>query len=98
MEGLNFINNISCHRINMALRTICLERDWARKAVREGVKIDQTKERQDKNDMSISFADGVLEMHCAYALRTRWHVRRHGDLPFADGETVERKTAAERTW
>ena len=69
MEGLNFINNISCHRINMALRTICLD-DMGKEAVRDGIKLIKLKNVKDKNDMSISFADGVLEMHCAYALRT----------------------------
>src|SRR5215510_1151547 len=24
-EGLNFLDNISCHRLNMALRTICID-------------------------------------------------------------------------
>jgi hypothetical protein len=63
-EGLNFIDNLSCHRLNMALRVICLD-DLGKEAVRDGLKLVR-----DKADMKITFADGVLEMHCAYALRT----------------------------
>ena len=68
-EGLNFIDNISCHRLNMALRTICID-EMGKEAVREGLRLIKLKNVKDKSDMSISFADGVLEMHCAYAQRT----------------------------
>src|SRR5215471_18810989 len=69
MEGLNFIDNISCHRLNMALRAICLD-DMGKEAVRDGLKLIKLKNVKDKSDMSIAFDNGVLEMHCAYALRT----------------------------
>jgi len=69
MEGLNFIDNISCHRLNMALRAICLD-DMGKEAVRDGLKLIKLKNVKDKSDMSIAFDGGVLEMHCAYALRT----------------------------
>src|SRR3982750_297888 len=68
-EGLNFIDNISCHRLNMALRTICID-DMGKEAVREGLRLIKLKNVKDKDEMSISFEDGVLEMHCAYAQRT----------------------------
>ena len=68
-EGLNFIDNISCHRLNMALRTICID-DMGKEAVREGLKLIKLKNVKNKSDMSITFENGVLEMHCAYALRT----------------------------
>jgi hypothetical protein len=68
-EGLNFIDNISCHRLNMALRTICID-DMGKEAVREGLRLIKLKNVKDKSDMSIAFNDGVLEMHCAYAQRT----------------------------
>jgi len=35
-EALNFIDNISCHRLNMALRVICQD-DMGKEAVREGL-------------------------------------------------------------
>src|SRR6185295_9804924 len=36
-EGLNFIDNISCHRLNMALRVICQD-DLGKSSVRDGLK------------------------------------------------------------
>jgi hypothetical protein len=65
--GLNFIDNLSCHRLNMALRSICLD-DMGKEAVREGLKLVRLKNAKDKASMYINFAGGVLEMHCAYAL------------------------------
>src|SRR5215467_13182232 len=62
MEGLNFIDNISCHRFNMALRIICLD-DMGKEAVRDGLKLIKLKNVKNKSDMSIAFDDGVLEMH-----------------------------------
>ena len=76
-EGLNFIDNLSCHRLNMALRTICMD-DMGKEAVREGLKLVKLKNVKDKADMAISFEGGVLEMRCAYALRT--------EGMFSDGE------------
>ncbi len=68
-EGLNFIDNLSCHRLNMALRVICLD-DLGKEAVRDGLKLVKLKNVRDKADMKITFEGGVLEMHCAYAQRT----------------------------
>jgi hypothetical protein len=68
-EALNFIDNISCHRLNMALRTICRD-DMGKSAVRDGLKQIKLKNVKDKSAMRIGFQGGVLEMHCAYALRT----------------------------
>ena len=68
-EGLNFLDNLSCHRLNMALRTICID-DMGKEAVREGLHLIRLKNVKDKAAMQMTFKDGVLEMHCAYALRT----------------------------
>ena len=68
-EGLNFIDNLSCHRLNMALRTICID-DMGKQAVRDGLKLIKLKNVKSKGEMKIAFDGGVLEMHCAYALRT----------------------------
>jgi hypothetical protein len=68
-EGLNFLDNLSCHRLNMALRAICLD-DMGKEAVREGLRLIRLKNVKDKGSMEMTFKDGVLEMHCAYALRT----------------------------
>jgi hypothetical protein len=79
-EGLNFIDNISCHRLNMALRTICHD-DMGKEAVRDGLKKIKLKNVKDKSAMKMTFEGGVLEMNCAYALRT--------DGMFGDGEIRE---------
>ena len=68
-EGLNFLDNISCHRLNMALRTICVD-DMGKEAVRDSLNLIKLKNVKDKSAMKIDFDGGVLEMHCAYALRT----------------------------
>ena len=68
-EALNFIDNLSCHRLNMALRVICQD-DMGKEAVREGLKSIKLKNVKTPAEMSIGFQGGVLEMHCAYALRT----------------------------
>jgi hypothetical protein len=68
-EGLNFLDNLSCHRLNMALRMICQD-DMGKQAVRDGLKLVKLKNVRDKAAMKMSFENGVLEMHCAYALRT----------------------------
>lgn len=77
LEGMNFVENLSCHRTNMALRVICSD-DVGRDAVKAGLRTVRLKNVPDKASMKIAFADGVLEMHCAYALRT--------DGMFSDGE------------
>ena len=69
MEALNFIDNISCHRLNMALRVICQD-DMGKEAVRETLKKIKLKNVKSRDEMSLTFAAGVLEMHCDYAQRT----------------------------
>jgi hypothetical protein len=79
-EALNFLDNLSCHRLNMALRMICVDA-MGKEAVRDGLKLIRLKNVKDKAGMSIAFTGGVLEMHCAYALRT--------DGMYSDGEIRE---------
>jgi len=69
MEGLNFLDNLSCHRLNMALRSLCQD-DMGKEAVREGLKLVKLKNVKTKEEVAMTYASGVLEMHCAYALRT----------------------------
>ncbi len=76
-EALNYIDNISCHRLNMALRVICQD-DMGKSAVRDGLKQIKLKNVKDKSGMQIAYQNGTLEMHCAYALGT-------GGM-FSDGE------------
>ncbi len=69
LEALNFLDNLSCHRTNMALRVLCSD-DLGKEAVQEGLKTIKLKNVPTKSEMQITFGGGVLEMHCAYALRT----------------------------
>ena len=80
LEGLNFLDNLSCRRLNMALRVICQD-EMGKEAVRETLKTIKLKNVKTKSDMAITFASGVLEMHCAYAL--------HTDGMFTDNEIRE---------
>jgi hypothetical protein len=79
-EALNFLDNLSCHRLNMALRMICTDA-MGKEAVRDGLTLIKLKNVKDKASMKIAFQGGVLEMHCAYALRT--------DGMYGDGEIRE---------
>ena len=51
----------------MALRMICQD-DMGKEAVRDGLKLVKLKNVADKASVSMTFAGGTLEMHCAYAL------------------------------
>jgi hypothetical protein len=69
LEGLTFMDNLSCHRLNMALRVICTD-DMGKEAVADSVKVIRLKNVA-KEDMRLALdGDGALDMHCAYALRT----------------------------
>jgi hypothetical protein len=68
--ALNFLDNLSCHRLNMALRTICID-DMGRQAVSESLKKVRLQNVAQPEQRFIAFKDGVLEMHCAYALGTQ---------------------------
>jgi hypothetical protein len=53
----------------MALRVICQD-DMGKEAVRDGLKLIKLKNTKDKKAMKMTFEGGILEMHCAYALKT----------------------------
>lgn len=67
--GLNFLNNLSCHRLNMALRMICID-ELGKAVVRDGLKRIRLKNVADPGNRIVAFNEGVLEMHCAYAQGT----------------------------
>ncbi len=66
-EGLNFLDNLSCHRLNMALRGICTD-DMGKEAVRDGLKKVRLVNVKTLDDRKMSFEAGVLEMHVPYAM------------------------------
>ena len=63
------IDNLSCHRLNMALRGICRD-DLGKAAVRDGLKLIKLKNVKDKAAMKMTMQSGTLEMHCADALKS----------------------------
>jgi len=67
LQALEFLDNVSCHRLNMALRVICSD-EMGREAVRDGLKLVRLKNVKTKPEMGMTFDGGVLEMRCAYAL------------------------------
>ena len=69
LEGLNFIDNLSCHRLNMALRVICQD-ELGKEAVREGLAKVVLANVKELSQMEMTFAGGVLTMKCAYAKHT----------------------------
>ncbi len=58
MEALNFMDNISCHRLNMALRTICTD-DIGKEAVRDTLKKVKLKNVKTRGEMSMNFDAGT---------------------------------------
>ena len=67
LAALNFVDNVSCHRLNMALRVICLD-EMGKEAVRDGLKLIRLVNVKEPAAMQLNFADGVLTMSCAYAM------------------------------
>ncbi len=66
IEGMNFVDNVSCHRLNMALRVICAD-ELGKEAVREGLKLIKLSSVIDESDKKLEFSDGVLSMTCVYS-------------------------------
>ena len=75
LEGLNFIDNLSCHRLNMALRVICRDA-MGKQAVVDGLKLIKLQNVKDKSAMKMSFEGGTLEMRCQLCDENGWHVQR----------------------
>jgi hypothetical protein len=65
-SALNFLDNVSCHRLNMALRVICSD-EMGREAVRDGLKKVRLVNVKNHDDRKMSFEGGMLEMHVPYA-------------------------------
>lgn len=66
-EALRFLDNVSCHRLNMALRVICADR-LGREAVVSALQKVRLVNVKEAAAMAIEFSAGTLEMRCAYAL------------------------------
>lgn len=77
IAALNFLDNLSCHRINMALRTICID-DLGKEAVADALKTIKLRNVSSKDQMSIEFGGGSLSMALDYAQGTNGY--------YSDGE------------
>jgi hypothetical protein len=66
LQALNFVDNLSCHRLNMALRVICAD-DLGKDAVREGLQGIRLRNVKAIAEKSLLFTGGTLDMACAYA-------------------------------
>jgi hypothetical protein len=76
-EALRFLDNLSFHRINMAMRVICTD-DLGKEAVRDTVKAIKLKNVPSKDEMYLTVGDGALSMALNYARGTEGY--------FSDGE------------
>src|SRR3954465_15452645 len=85
--GLNFLDNLSCHRLNMALRVICCD-EMGKEAVRKGLK--QVKLKNVKGGRGEE--DVVRRRRAGDALRLRpgdrRHARRQRDPGAAGGQAL----------
>lgn len=65
-EALKFLDNVSCHRLNMALRVICMDA-MGKEAVAASIEKVRLVNVKEPAEMAVTFESGVLEMRCAYA-------------------------------
>lgn len=63
---LNFIDNVACHRLNVALRVICSD-DIGKEAARDGLQKVRINNVADKSARRLGIAGGVLIMTGANA-------------------------------
>jgi hypothetical protein len=68
-EALRFLDNLSFHRINMAMRVICTD-DLGKEAVRDTVKSIKLKNVPSKDGMYLTVGDGALSMALNYSKGT----------------------------
>lgn len=76
-EALKFLDNLSCHRINMAMRTICTD-DMGKEAVRDAIKSIKLRNVDSKDGMFLKVEGGSLSMALNYAKGTEGY--------YSDGE------------
>lgn len=65
-EALNFLDNVACHRLNMALRVICVDQ-LGKDAVKDALKKVRIVNVKDVAAKKLEFGGGVLTMTGAYA-------------------------------
>lgn len=65
-EAIRYLDNVACHRINMALRTLCVDQ-LAKDAVKDSLKTIRIKNVKAESERGMSLAGGVLDMKFSYA-------------------------------
>src|ERR1700755_2934322 len=65
VQALNFVDNVSCQRVSMALRVICQD-EASKGAVRDGLKSIRLVNVPDKASMKMTFTGAILELRSAY--------------------------------
>ncbi|MCC6741202.1 MAG: hypothetical protein IT452_19330 [Planctomycetia bacterium] len=65
-EALNFLDNVACHRLNMALRVICADQ-LGKDAIKESLKKVRIVNVKDAAGKKLEFGGGVFTMTGAYA-------------------------------
>ena len=65
-QALNFVDNTACHRLNMALRMICID-EMGREAVRAGLQRVRLRNVAAPGQRHIAFRGDVLDLHNAFA-------------------------------
>jgi hypothetical protein len=82
--ALNFVDNVACHRLNMALRVICQDA-MGKDAVRDGLKVVKITNVKTPDEKKLGFEAGTLSMTGAYGQGLSG--------AFSDGEIRELLTA-----
>lgn len=77
-QALNFLDNVACHRLHMALRTIAID-DLGREALRDGLRQVRLANVAEVAARHRSFEDGVLTLHAPWALGTAG-MHRDGEI------------------
>jgi hypothetical protein len=67
--SVTFLDYGSCHRLAVALAVICRD-ERHRAAIGRRLKLVRLGNVGSREEMRLAFADGVLEMRCAYGLKT----------------------------
>ncbi|MCA9288369.1 MAG: hypothetical protein KDA05_07285 [Phycisphaerales bacterium] len=65
-EALKFLDNVACHRVNMAMRQICTD-DLAKEAIRDSLKTIRISNVAEEGQRGMTFGGGVLDMKFSYA-------------------------------
>ena len=65
-EAIKYLDNVAFHRINMAMRTLCVDA-LAKDAVRDSLKTIRIKNVKSEGERGMSLAGGVLDMKFSYA-------------------------------